>query len=85
MAKYENIHYFYHRFIKPVDMTAYLAQHEYKIMEKVLRDCLLDFCFSVIVLAFYLEKETVNYVFYFPHFVISAYSYYIRFTKGPTA
>lgn len=53
-------------------------------MEKILRDCLLDFCFGVIVLAFYLEKETVDYLFYLPHFLISAYAYYNRFTRGCT-
>lgn len=67
--------------MKPFDITSYLTQHEFKRVEKVLRDCLLDLCFLTIFVAFYLEKEHVEYIFYFPHFLISAYGYYYRFTQ----
>lgn len=39
-------------------------------------------CFAVIVLAFYLEQNKIDYLFYIPHFLISGYAYYERFTKG---
>jgi hypothetical protein len=41
-------------------------------------------CFGVIVLAFYLEEDRANYIFYCPHFVISAYAYHQKFARGLT-
>jgi hypothetical protein len=73
--------YFYNRFIKSIDMSKFLVDHEYRVLEKIIKDCIVDICFGVVVLAYYLEERS-DYILYFPLFSVCCYGYYCRFKYG---
>jgi hypothetical protein len=50
-------------------------------LERVVRDCIADVYFGVVVLAYYLEERS-DYILYFPLFGLCCYGYYHRFRFG---